>query len=277
MGLDRQAVASMKYCTITPSDSLSPYVRSFWVLEGEASQAAPYIYRSYADGFAELLFHYNGVFDELVGDERISSYSAGIHAQTRKVRRFAVDQSFGIFGCTLYPFAIPKLFGFPAIELTDHDPNLSAMLGASGAELEERMMLAPGNRVRAKILSAFLERCLEDNRRDLSPVTASIRRMIDLHGVVNIRSLAKEQFMSERTFERKFKEFSGFRPKLFSRILRFQAAIKEDHKLNSLTDIAHKFGYYDQSHFINDFREFTGYSPMKYFSGQAEGSEFLSI
>lgn len=43
----------------------------------------------------------------------------------------------------------------------------------------------------------------------------------------------------------------------------------------SLTDIAYDCGYYDQSHFINDFKEFSGYSPKVYFSGNAEGSEYL--
>lgn len=267
----------MKYFTIAPPRSLSPYVRAFWVLEGEASAVQPYIYRGYADGFSELLFHYNGVFEEIVEADRISSYTAGLHAQTRNVRRFVVDQNFGIFGCTLFPYAIPKFFGYPASDLTDHDPDLMTMLGPIGSELEERMLYAPNNAARAQLLIAFLNHRLDIDRRELSPVIASIRRMIDLHGVVNIRTLAKDQFMSERTFERKFKEFSGFRPKLLSRILRFQAAIKEDTKSISLTDIALKYGYYDQSHFIKDFREFTGYSPKVYFDGFAEGSEFLSI
>lgn len=43
-------------------------------------------------------------------------------------------------------------------------------------------------------------------------------------------------------------------------------------KKKSLTDIAYDCGYYDQSHFINDFKEFSGYHPSQYFSGQTEGT-----
>ena len=62
---------------------------------------------------------------------------------------------------------------------------------------------------------------------------------------------------------------------MYSRIIRFQAALKEYGSKKTLTDIAQDCGYYDQSHFINDFREFTGYNPKVYFAGKAEGSEYL--
>ncbi len=267
----------MKYCTFDPPASLAPYVRSFWVFEGEASEASPYVYRGYADGCAELLFHYDGLFDELADGQERSSYAAGLHAQTRKVTRFVVKRNFGIFGCYLFPFAIPKLFRYAASDLTDITPDLSTFLGREGRELEEQMMLAGSNRRRYSILAKYLERCLERNRRDIPTVSHSIRRVIAFHGIENVRALAKDLFMSERTFERKFKEFSGFSPKLYSRIARFQAVKKEDPSKISLTDLAYKYGYYDQSHFISDFKEFSGYSPKAFFSGRAEGSEFLSL
>ena len=106
-------------------------------------------------------------------------------------------------------------------------------------------------------------------------VCASIRKIIDDRGLVNVRSLAREYFFSDRQFERKFKEFSGFSPKLYARINRFQAAPKQYGSGKTLTSIAYDCGYYDQSHFINDFKEFSGYNPKVYFTGQAEGSEYL--
>ncbi len=80
-----------------------------------------------------------------------------------------------------------------------------------------------------------------------------------------------------RQFERRFKEYSGFSPKLFSRITRFQSSLDSfGNKDKSLTDIAYDCDYYDQSHFINDFKEFSGYHPSQYFSGQAEGTAWKS-
>ena len=265
----------MKYLTIQPSPKLAPYVRMFWVYEGEASVEKPYIYRGYADGCTEMVFHYRGVYDQLVDDKQVGSYAAGIQGQTRKYSRFVVDRDWGIFGCYLYPYALPKLFSLPASDFTDQMTEFGTVLGVEGVELEERMLTAPDNSSRVAILTAFLETRLGEVRTAEPLVFASIGPILNTRGLVNVRALAREYFLSDRRFERKFKDFAGFSPKTYTRIIRFQAALKEYGSNKSLTDIAYDCGYYDQSHFINDFREFTGYSPTIYFSGQAEGSEYL--
>jgi len=87
--------------------------------------------------------------------------------------------------------------------------------------------------------------------------------------------LANDYFLSERQFERQFRKFSGFSPKLFSRIVRFQSALTQyGNNEKSLTEIALETGYYDQSHFIHDFKEFSGYHPKQYFSGNSGAIEW---
>ena len=265
----------MKYQTIPPSTKLAQYVRCFWVYEGEASAAQPYVYRAYANGCAELVFHYRSTFDQFINGQAESSIIAGIHAQARKHTRFVVHQNWSIFGCYLYPFALPRLFSYPASDFTDRETDFESVLGREGRELKETMLTAGGNDRRVQILSSFLEKRLANNQREEPRVFASIGHIIHGRGLVNVRELARDNFLSDRHFERKFKEFSGFSPKLFARISRFQAALKEYGSGKSLTAIAYDCGYYDQSHFINDFKEFSGYNPKIFFNGQAEGSDYL--
>ena len=274
MGLE--GLAAMNYLTISPPPRLAPYVRMFWVYEGEASESEPYIYRGYADGCTELVFHYQSPFDLAKADDtRESSLAAGIHAQSKTFSRWIVNHDWAIFGCYLYPYAIPRLFGFPATDLTDQLTDFRSLLGVEGGELEERMLAAEGNGRRVSILSEFLESRLDRDKRELPPVFRSINRIIETRGLADVRGLSRDLSLSHRQFERKFKEFSGFSPKLYSRIIRFQTALKHYGTGRSLTDIAYDCGYYDQPHFINDFKEFSGYNPKIYFSGNAEGSEYL--
>ena len=265
----------MKYYTIPPPPRLAPYVRTFWVYEGEASAAEPYIYRSFADGCAEMVFHYRGVYDELIDGEQTDAFAAGIVAQTRNFSRFIVNRDWGIFGCYLYPYALTKLFSVPAADFTDLITDFDTVLGLPGKELEERMLTAAHNIDRISIMTEFLEKKLGETRTNEPKVFASIAHIIESRGLVDVGNLARDYFLSNRQFERKFKEFAGFSPKMYSRIIRFQAALKEFGSKKSLTEIAYDCGYYDQSHFINDFREFSGYNPKVYFSGQAEGTEYL--
>ncbi len=125
-------------------------------------------------------------------------------------------------------------------------------------------------------MNCFLERRLEA-WSNLPPVHLAVRSVLERKGNVSVSNLAGEYGLSNRQFERRFKEFAGLSPKLYSRIIRFQAAT--EHKLDrarDLTEIAYACGYYDQSHFINDFRQFSGYSPKEYFWNEAEGTQYMS-
>ncbi len=208
----------MTYYTIAPPLSLSAYVRFFWVLESNE----PYCHRSMADGCAEMVFHYKGIFDEItVPAQAERSFASGLHGPSQKFRRFIVNESFGIFGVYLYPFAIPRLFSMPTSELTNYMPDLKTLFGPEGVELEEKIMLANNNSQRVAILTSFLERKLLANNKVQPALFSAISDIIHSGGSVSVNELAKRSFLSIRQFERNFKIFSGFTPKLYSRYYSF--------------------------------------------------------
>jgi methylphosphotriester-DNA--protein-cysteine methyltransferase len=87
------------------------------------------------------------------------------------------------------------------------------------------------------------------------------------NGAKPIRTVAHEVGISERGLERRFKRYVGLTPKTFSRITRFQRVLKAlESTANPTTlDAALDLGYFDQSHLINDFRQFSGASPSVFF------------
>ncbi len=266
----------MVYYTLPPSPELAPYIRFFWVLESEASESRPYIHRSMADSCAELIFHYRGRFNELISTDKIEkSFTAGLHGPSQNFRRFAIQQSFGIFGVYLYPFALAQLFSIPAVEVCNQMPDLASLLGIEGKELEDKIMCAPDNDTRLGLLSDYFKNKLKTNYLKQPPVFAAIQFIIQNKGLIPVSQLAEQTCLSTRQFERTFKTFSGFGPKLFSRIIRFQAALSEyGNQQKSLTEISYACGYYDQSHFIHDFKEFSGHHPKVYFSGRTSESAY---
>jgi AraC-like DNA-binding protein len=263
----------INYYTIQPIENLAKYVRCFWVLESDG----PYTHHSMADGCSEMVFHYNGIFDEIKKTgAREKSFAAGLQGPTQNVTRYTIDRGFSMFGVYLYPFAIPQLFSLPATELTNQFPDMESLMGKKGKDLEERMMVATDNDERVKIMSAFFEKQLTKASTQQHPVFDAISGIIRANGLVRIDSLSTQYFISTRQFERKFKELTGFPPKLFSRIIRFNAALREYRNKNkSLMDIALDCGYYDQSHFISDFKEFSGLHPKQYFSGKTAATDWI--
>jgi len=269
----------MIYQVFAPSPQLAPYVRFFWALEVDVTPGEEFVHRSMADGCVEIVFSYKGAFDEITPTSRIrSSTLASIQAQTTRYRRYATDESFGIFGAYLFPFALPKLFSYPAYDFTNAATDLESVIGVNGRELDERMMTAENNERRVEIASEFLLARLKTSTRELPLTHLAVHSMLRANGNVNIASMARDHAVSTRQFERRFKEMAGLPPKLYSRVVRFQSAT--EHKLSgtrNLTDIAYACGYYDQSHFINDFREFSGYAPKEYFWNNAEGTQYMNV
>ncbi|HTF21077.1 MAG TPA: AraC family transcriptional regulator [Chryseolinea sp.] len=259
----------IQYHIIKPPAELSDVVRFFWTFEGVASAEQPYILRTVANGCPEFLFHYQGNFEELVHDSKTAtSFSTGIHGQSDLYRRFIVKEPFGIFGVYLYPFAMTSIFGIPAIEFTNQLPDLEWVVGRKDNGITDSMLTARDNQQRLKLITDYLLRRKQSPKQ--KEIAFAVQQVIHHHGAVDIQALSDQCFRSHRQFERNFKEQTGFTAKKFSRIIRFNSLMhtrKNAHA--SLTQIALDFGYYDQSHFIHDFKSFSGYSPGTYFSGKA--------
>lgn len=94
-------------------------------------------------------------------------------------------------------------------------------------------------------------------------ILASIEYMYQNKGNIHISDLAHMNYCSIRTLSRKYNETVGINPKLMCRIIRLQYTLLNylNSSHSNITDIALNSGYYDQSHFTKDFKEFIGISP----------------
>jgi methylphosphotriester-DNA--protein-cysteine methyltransferase len=132
-------------------------------------------------------------------------------------------------------------------------------------ELHQRLHVAPSLAHRAAIMDAALLARLEPAPHDI--FAAAAERLRATHGAAPLRDLAVESGLSPRQFRRAFKARVGVSPKLYSRILRLNAAIDEKRArpATSWTQIAHQFGWFDQAHLDKDFVDLAGASPHDFF------------
>lgn len=93
----------------------------------------------------------------------------------------------------------------------------------------------------------------------------SIHRIKEKKGLISIKDLSKEISLSQDSFEKIFRANVGTTPKQYCKIIRFRSLLEEAHLQNKLTDLGLNGGYYDQSHFIRDFKSFTGILPSDFF------------
>ena len=178
----------------------------------------------------------------------------------------STNKKVGIFGVSFQPCAIPLLFKVPASALTNHNVEISDLLGDEGENLQDKILSCSDIEQRVTAIESYIERKLIQSDYDGTGFLQSINTIKSYKGNISINELSSLYCMSQRQFERKFKDLSGFNPKTFASIIRFEECIKYAYlQKQSLTELALFAGYYDQSHMIRDFRKFTGKNPKEYF------------
>lgn len=253
----------MKFFTIQPPPQLAGVVNHFWVSMCNHSEKEIFTYYSIAETYAKFVFMYKIAPDGslIIGKDFYSAFQGQSHIH----EQFLTPGAFEIFGVNLHPAAVPRLTGLPAPDVSNLTLGLPDLFGRQGKELNEQMACAGAVKKRLSAITGFLENRLKRNPAGKTAIQSAIRTIQVNEGNVDISVLAKDHFLSRKQFKRKFLEESGLTPKLFARITRFETALCRYRNYRSLAEMAHGCGYYDQSHFIRDFREFSGFPPRKYF------------
>jgi AraC-like DNA-binding protein len=160
-----------------------------------------------------------------------------------------------------YPF-----LGLPLSELQDQVVSLDAIWGRSAAELRERLFTAPTIQGRFVLLEQFLLARLCESPQRLKAVRYAVAELARQHGTLSIRELSESMGMSQKHLIVQFKQMVGCTPKELGRLYRFADILASIDLTQPIdwTVVAHQFCFHDQSHFIRDFREFTGNTPTDY-------------
>lgn len=249
----------MDHCIIQPNDALKPYVRYFWSLESPDVSGSPREFRTIADGCPGFLFQHaeQGSFVR----EGKHLPDAFLFGQSTTHGKLELSGKLAMTGVCFYPQALKSLFGLNASILTDSCAGLDELYGNSS--LPGQLAHTPDTRQRIRLLSDFLVAQLKKQKQGHELMDRALALIVQSNGAIPVKDLCERLYLTERTFERRFKEYVGISPKLFSRISRFQSSLKQfrDKDYRHFSDIVFANDYADQSHVIRSFKEFAGISP----------------
>jgi len=171
-----------------------------------------------------------------------------------------------VFTVHFRPTGLHQLLRAPMDGLTDLAVEAEHLFARQEIDdLHQRLLAAGSLAHRAAIMNAALLRRLEPARHDIFAAAAD--RLHATHGAAPLGDLAAESGLSPRQFRRAFKARVGVSPKLYSRILRLNAALEAKRARPAITwtEIAHQFGWFDQAHLDKDFVDLAGASPVDFF------------
>jgi len=167
-----------------------------------------------------------------------------------------------IFGVRFHPGMSHGLMRVPVSILTDEIVDLESLWGKDGRAMEQRLAEAGSLQERAALIAARIE-----PQSGETPVQRAALWIVANRGEASADELARHAGLSARQFRRLCMEQTGVGPKMLCRVIRFRnAANRIITGPANWADFALDHGYYDQAHFINEFREFSGVTPAEYAS-----------
>ncbi|MDX2141694.1 MAG: helix-turn-helix domain-containing protein [Chloroflexota bacterium] len=263
----------MNYQTYPPHPDLQSLVKCYWTLEVPAT-VAPQRQRIIPDGCLEMAF--------ILGDD-IKRYTSNDEfvIQPRAMVLGQITKPFFIepigyvdsFAVRFYPYGLANFLSTPLKALADQETPLTALFGEAAAEtLAQRIMNSKDTDERIAVIEDFLFNKLSDQLSIDHIVKATIGAMFSTGGTMTIGELLEHDTSKRRQLERKFSSQVGISPKQLSKVIRLQSVLSMmlTQQSEHLSRIAYDSDYYDQEHFIKDFKEFTGMTPGEFFKFENE-------
>jgi len=240
------------YTEYAPSPTLADCIYGYWWLRGAAESDRLYRHQVIADACLDVFF------------ERCNPNRAFIIGVSERYIEFELEADFDFFGIRLLPTALPRLFGVPAGELRNQVVDLADVCPGFAKSLTENIQ----PEMEGEECPGKLDGILNDIRR--RPLTETDPRllnalttMVDQQGNLSLSQDLNDVGISQRQLRRLFLHDVGVSPKTFCRVLRFQAAYQELQRstVASINGSYFDLGYFDQAHFIKEFRQYAGKPP----------------
>jgi AraC-like DNA-binding protein len=173
-----------------------------------------------------------------------------------------------LIGVVFHPGGFPLVAREAADLFTNRGIDMEMLWGADARRLREQLREASSPGARLRRLEGFLR-----ERMAARPVRGAAERsaMVEyalrrLHGGAAVSEVARGTGWSERRFSQVFREETGLTPAVWRRVRRFQRAIAQLHAGATVRweELALDCGFYDQAHFANEFRAFSGMDATTY-------------
>jgi AraC-like DNA-binding protein len=258
----------VKYRESKPHPILHDTVKCFWIHEG--SYSADDIQTIAPDGCIELIFNFGNPYILLSATPPRTLPAAIMVGFQKKIIKISVNGMVQVVAARLYAWGALAL-------LEDHistPPGTMTPLGKGWNSLTQRLEYHAKQgcyEEACQVLQDFLLQKALARNYDGHLVRTAAKLLYHTQGQCRIEELADQCHASVRHLQRKFQSDLGVSPKFFARTLRFEQAQRRlmfapD---TNLTDLAYQCGYFDQAHFIKEFKAFTGKTPSEY-AGQMQ-------
>lgn len=266
-----------------PSPALREHIRLLQLVHFVFDDTAILPYKPYWPRPEQCLAFYTRQTETVkyVGsDVSLEKPRSALIGQPSIVTNRYVGREFLLFQVVFQPGALFRLTGLSAQELTNQFFDAEAVFGPELRLVNERLNSTASYADMTAIVEAFLQSLISKrgavlSRHSLRPIDRVSQFMLANPTPVSLDWLAGQACLSTRQFYENFRERTGVSPKLYSRIIRFDNAMKISNAQpkKDWLSIALEVGYHDYQHMVRDFKEFTTLTPAEFSRRESQAPE----
>ncbi|MCX7711421.1 MAG: helix-turn-helix domain-containing protein [Clostridia bacterium] len=216
---------------------------------------------------ADLILHFSSAI-KYISAGNLESEQKRIHLNGIRSRFQIIRQSgpLDVLGISFLPLGVYPFFKTPLIEFANKNIEVVLFAHEFTSRIEEKLGLAGDTSEKLELLETELLKILNTEEIPSEEVCLIFRYFHMSIDHMDIQEFCERFGVHPRRLERIFAKYIGISPKQFQRLHRFQNVIRqlEVKRFPSLTEVAYENEYYDQNHFIKEFKEFAGCAPSQF-------------
>lgn len=267
----------MNYQTFEPHDHLKSLIKCYWTLEAP-KETIPQKQTIVPDGCMEMIFHYGDLYRQYTNNNHfITQPRCFVIGQLTKPLEIEATGTTGIFSVRFHPDGFLPFATMPIKDMENTAIPLGILFGQEGNAIAEKIINASSVSERINDIEQFFNTLLSAGETIDRIVKSTVDTILTANGQLPVTELLNQLQINRRQLERKFASAIGLSPKQLSKTIRLQATIKKllDKQFTSLTALAYEGEYYDQAHFIKDFKELTGFTPKEFYGNNLKLSSLF--
>ena len=246
---------------------LRPFVKVIWSMENDTALFDAVPMRILPDTCVELVVHFADPYKTTYSNNTcMIQQQSMIVAQMKNFIEIQPNGKTGFIAVRFSAWGAYHFFGIPMKEVANGETGLQDVWKDLATEIEERIFSEQTNNHRIKIIQQYLFAQLSKNGRFDNAIDFCLTEISSAKGCISIEDLAYKTGISNRQLIRRFDNCIGLSPKEFSRITKFIHSLNylKQFPEKNFTETGYDCGYYDQAHFIRDFKEYSGLTPTEY-------------
>ena len=255
-----------------PSPLLSQYIKYYWVLKTD--EVEPVTVQTIPSGCVHLVFHRG---------ENLNIQSKGLQPKNFIRGQFSTygslisEGNIDMIAVIFHPLGLNPFVRCAMSELYNHYIDVEDLEDIELNHLKQNLSTEQIVETCIRLIERFFMQRLVGTDCNYQRTQYAISQIIN-QPQIEVNTLAESACLGYRQFKRVFSNYVGISPKEYYRVVRFQRALYllQNHPGMEFVDLAYSCGFYDSSHLVKDFKEFTGCSPTQYLSSRSPYSTFFS-